>query len=329
MSLFKTAQELKQFFSTAQKNLDIESVRSYIDEAEQLYIKTYLGSALYASLTASYEAETMTNDEQILLKKIQPALANFVVYGALQAGGVFFSDLGAQETSTGYSHPAKEQSLQRLIAFTASRGDSNLNLLLDFLEANTTIYPTWQSSDYYIKSRQLLLHKSTDFVERYPMQNSVLGYHILRPTIRLAEKKYIENTISEEFLANLKAKQIAGTLNTEEAKAVDIAKDALVHYTMYEALPSLALDIATNSLRATVFTNPDKQASQVDIKMMLMLKEQAQQNASMYLTSLKKYLDKNADTFSIYQNSDKYIAPPTTRSYEQVDNSNSTIFFMK
>lgn len=329
MSLFKTAQELKNFFSTAQKNLNIDSLKSYIDEAEQLYIKTFLGTSLYESLSTAYEADTMSSDEQLLLSKIQPCLAQFALHGSLQAGGISFSDLGVQETNSEYSQPVRETSLQRLIAFTSSRGDSNLNLLLEFLEANISNYSTWQSSDYYIKSRQLLLHSSADFAERYPLQNSVLGYHMLRPTVRLAEKKYIENTISKAFLNDLKAKQNVGSLSAAEAEAVEIAKDALVHYSIFEALPSLALEISTSSLRATVFTNPDKQSSQVEMKMMTMLKTQAFENASMYLTSLKKYLDKNVDTFPIYKNSDKYVAPPAIRSYDQVDNSNSNIFYMK
>lgn len=327
MSLFKTGEELKIFFSTAQKNLDIDSIASYVTDSELLFIKPYLGSVLYESLLSSYESETLNNAQEILLAKVRPALAHFAVNGALQAGGISFSDIGAHETTTQHSHPAKESALQRLIAFTASRGDSNLNLLLEFLEANISNYPTWQTSDYYIKSRELLLHKPTDFVERYPMQNSVLGYHILRPTIRLAETKYIENTLSEEFLSDLRAKQIEGTLNTGEQKVVDIAKDALVHYTMYEALPNLALEISANSIRATVFTNPDKQASQVDIKVMDMLKEQAKGNGTMYLNSLKKYIDENVDNFPIYKNSKKYV-PSGKKSYKPIENAGSTIFYL-
>ena len=329
MALFKTIPELKSYLGAIQKNIELDTIISYVTEAELLYIEPFLGADLYSSLLAGYEADTLSGSLLALLPYVQRPLAHFAFFQFANLGNVFISDIGFQQNSTENTTPAPQWAVKEVKNYTCQSADSFLDKMISYLEKNTGSISQWLTSEFYASNRQFLLNSAADLGKRVSIQNSRLGYWYLRPYIRLAEHKYIENTMSLAQLINLKTKEQSGTLSPEESIAVHLAKDALAHYAIYESLPGLSVEITTTQIRATVFQDNFKQSKLADYKVIQDIKEQREQSGKSYLTELKKYLDANPDIFPLYRDSGKYNAPPAVKHYEQMNNSDSTIFYMR
>lgn len=329
MALFKTIAEIKGYLGAIQKNLDLNTILSYVTEAELLYIEPFLGTALYDSLSLAYQNNSLTPQQTKLLLHVQRPLAHLTFHQYASIGNLFISDLGFQQTSTDNTSPAPQWAVNKVMEYTQKTADSFLDKLIFFLEKNKGDYSEWLTSDFYKLNRELLINSTAELQTRIFVENSRLFFWHLRTYLRLAEHKYIANTISQIFLDELKSKAQNDTLTVPEKKVMEMCKDALAHYAIYEALPGLSVAIAPNSIRATIFNDSFKQTKPADMDIMQMLKTHYEQNAKSYLTELKKYLDLNPDTFPLYRDSGKYIAPPTTKHYEQTDNEDSTLFYIK
>lgn len=330
MALFQTVLEIKNFLGAIQKNLEMTSILSFVEEAEIIFIEPILGEILLSDLKDKYKNNSFTNPkETLLLEKVQRPLAHLTFYQYKNLGNVFVSDIGFQQTNTENTTPAPKWALDEIAEYTQRTADSLLNNLVAFLEKNKADFPLWEQSEFFHQNKELLINSTVELQKRIYIENSRIFFYKLRPSIRLAEHKYIANTISETFLSDLKSKYQNDTLNDEEKKAIELAKDALAHFAFSESLPGLSLFISPNGVRATMFQT-QKQTKNQDIQIFEMFKKPHLENGQIYLTELKKYLDQNPDLFPLYRDSGKYNAPPSAKSYDQFKNEeDSTIFYIK
>ena len=57
------------------KNVDVKDVTPYIRPASDMRVQSILGSYFYEYLLGKYNAQTLSNDEETLVDKIQPVVA--------------------------------------------------------------------------------------------------------------------------------------------------------------------------------------------------------------------------------------------------------------
>ena len=56
-------------------NVDVTDVFPYVKPASDMRVQAILGSYFYAYLLAAYNAQSLNNDEELLVEKIQPVVA--------------------------------------------------------------------------------------------------------------------------------------------------------------------------------------------------------------------------------------------------------------
>lgn len=57
------------------KNVDVKDVTPYIRPAADMRVQSILGSYFYEYLLGKYNAQTLSNDEETLVEKVQPVVA--------------------------------------------------------------------------------------------------------------------------------------------------------------------------------------------------------------------------------------------------------------
>jgi hypothetical protein len=331
---FKNPEEIKAVQKVS-ANFKLESLKPYIEQVETQILIPLLCQVQYDDLHGKYQANTMSDDEKILVEKIQKAIGPIAFATGLPELSVTVSDLGVHIHSTENIKQAFQWQLKDLAKSRARAGYTNLEQMLLFLEAKKLVFTAWASSDAYTEFKECYLNTAIDFRKKggVNIHDNRLTFLALKPFMLEVEETHILSMIGQTYTTELKNQIKANTLTTANQKAVDLIQKAVAHLTIAECMPRLECEITVFGYVITSFVSStdssEEQKGETDTRLSRVI-ELEKQKGELYLSKLRNLLYSSATDYATFTaDTTVYVTPPTdgTTSTQFNNNKDNKFYF--
>jgi hypothetical protein len=328
MSLIYNISQI-QAVSTINVSNTLRQWQPYIDEAQETFLKPFLGEDLIENMKESIDssASGISKYSELLEKAVKP-LALYALYLGIDEMAVSISGSGVQVVQTNEHKPAPQYMVMNLKERFISRAHRNMDLLLDYLDKNKSKF-----TEYHILDDDLFIRSTREFQEQFDIKSSRRVFLALKPIIRSIEKKYIKPTLSPNLFDSIKSElQASSSLSDDSKKLLELIRPALVHLAMARALQDLNLIVLDwgifasgentfDNLQGTQSANAAKAGAMID---------NCQRDGEAELKELQEYLDNNAskDKYAAYYNSDRYMGPDRAVKRNEFENTTDKGIFL-
>jgi len=312
MSIILSADKIRDYNKAFDSLLD-KQILPYVPDAEEKFIKRYLGKTLFAALDAYVAAgQTPTDTEyDLLLPYVERALSRFTLYMASPALDINTGATGFTVANTGTAVPASKERVAKYDKSLLRLGWENVETMLKFLEENEDDYPLWINSDAYTFATNNFIHTAEEFDNYAAIEvNRLMFYHI-KPEMNNTEIFDINTVISEDLADEIKQQIIDDDVSTENEAILKYIKPAVVNLTI---------------AKVTLGTAEDK-----DTSFTLQLKDDQRKSmenlGNHYIMEVQKILDAVPDDYPLYKASDLYNEDKTSNDLFEVDEDDIVIGF--
>jgi hypothetical protein len=241
MSLIKTIAEVKEVLPKLVSNLNSDSLLPNFDTVEEKYLVPIIGTDLYESLQAKYDAAAVTplsaTDLQ-LLKHIRLVIAAYGLSDEQAASHVFFTDDGIRVNSSGDMAKAVGWEYKELARYLQDRALDGTEVLLKYLWRNKADIPLWVGSAEYKQYEGLLIRSALEFNDYFPLYQPMRTFFRVRGIMKNQQKNYLFSGFGED-LVNYFIKNNAPT--DAEADIILALKEALANFTIKHACEKFAV----------------------------------------------------------------------------------------
>lgn len=324
MALITTIPELKKYLSI-DGNASMDSLRPFIDQAEQLFVKDLLGQAFYdyylpLYITSMQEGGTaLSADNARLLPYIQRCLAFYTQMLAIPNLAVTFGDMGTRQHRADNSDAAPRW-LQEKLQFNALKfGDTHADALLAFLEANASVsvYSQWYGSTAYTRSNGLIVYSATIASKHIDINDSRRVYLKLRSKIRDIETRIIPKLIGQAQYDDLVTDIKANTLSDEYKALIEKLEPVIARRALHLQLPFMRVQVNENGIY--IYSGTDdifklgQLATDADIKILRAQLIGGGKDELGYLNDeeeLRQFILANIDDYPLIKASNVYTVQP-------------------
>lgn len=322
MAIITTTETFQKYVNVA-GTLKIETIKPFIEDAQQTYLREFLGETLLAEVDAFAQSSTTVPNwygmtaQQVtaaltsLLPYVQCALAKFGLYVASPFLDLKVTDAGFSVTSNTNLAPASSDRVKRFTDGVLRAGYDNVETLLRFLEKYKDNYPSWVAGEGYTIHTKYFINSAEEFNKHVNIDNSRLRFRELRNTMENVELLQVEPVISTELAAVIKAEVLTGEVSAANLKILLYIRKAIANLTMYEA------GLKTENL-------PNNNALlQVELGKL----DNYQRMGQYYLAEVKKVLDANPTDYPDYTGSSIFDAGKTSNDFYENAEDNPTFVF--
>ena len=333
MPLITTIEDFRQYVSLNASTEDqnfLHLLQADMLLVEYDHLRPLLGDAFFEGILETVAAAGDAV-QQRLRYLLSLALANLTMVEGIDALQVQISGTGIQIYSDANVKTAFQWQIDALKLMHARKGYGALDKVLDYLDAHGTDFPTWAGSPAAQKARQFFVSSADQFTEHYNISHSRQTYLALLPIIRKLERFALVPVLGEEYFAELKAEQAAGTLRPENAAIVaDYLRPALAHLVIGTSIGEMGFALNGAALELNVYRPDTSNAKEADPglqKLLDMKGDQALSDGSRFLRQLRTHLNTQASAtqYATYFASSAYDAPATERGYI-VNQSSDAVF---
>lgn len=292
--IISTTAELKKYVSVAQSFV-FSDFEPYINKAVNTFTRRFVGD-LHTILETIAIDDTNKVIKEAAREHLRSAIGNFGFF-------LFVPLLQLQMDSSGLSVNQTENrkspelwQINDLRRELLRSGHESMDLLLEFLEKNPTVFTDY-ADNYSSINNELLVSNATIFSKYYEINNSRQVFLALMPTLRVVQDQYVNTFLCPELITALKANVSGNLLLVKQAiqKAMVAFTVAKVSTTGLFILDDKGLRIDFENLNIGRRENPSYGKS-VDQLNKLSLEQIA--NGTQYLTSAKEIIENNLSEFN-------------------------------
>ena len=127
-------------------NIDAVKIFPFVQSQADMRIQPLLGTYFYRDLLAKYNAQTLNADEQLLVEKIQPAIAWRAVEDCVLSISYALKNKGIQQQSGDYSQPVTFQEIAYIQNVYSQKAVFHENRVIVWLKENKDLYPNFTSA---------------------------------------------------------------------------------------------------------------------------------------------------------------------------------------
>lgn len=321
MAMIKTIEVFQKYVNVT-GTLKYASIEPFMNDAEQRYLREFLGETLLDELNAfaadsddlptwyGYHGDIAENLTK-LLPYVQCALAKFTLFIASPFIDLKVTDGGFAITQNTNLAPASSDRVKRFTDATLKAGYDNVETLLRYLEKYKDLYPSWVDGDGYTIHTKYFINSAEEFNKHADIDNSRLRFRSMVNTMENVELLMIEPVISTALAETIKGEIIAGSVSENNLKILLYIRKAIANLTMYE------FGIATENL-------PNNNAV---FNIELSKLENSQRMGNYYLAEVKKVLDANPDNYPSYKESSVFDVDKTSNDLYENNADLSTFVF--
>jgi len=194
-----TTEQAKEFLKI-NSTLKEETFSPFIPDAEEKYIKPFLGEDLFELLNQWALEQDETEEELLALyNKVVPALSRFTMLLAAPHMDLNIGESGFGVVNTSGLAPASRERVKDYIKSLEELAWGNIETLLRFLEENQDDYEDWVDSDAYTMETRNLINSAEDFNEFVDIDRSRLTFHRLRRQMDNVEEMHVKKLISPQL----------------------------------------------------------------------------------------------------------------------------------
>lgn len=225
MALIKTIDQLKEVVKIS-SSIPFATVKPFLDTACDVWLVRFLGQSLVDALGKA----DLTDGYKTLLSKILKAEGVLAMWLGNAELSVRISDSGFTVERTEGLAPASDNKIAEVKESLCSRGFQYLDIALQYLEENATIFPEWILSDYYARRNNSYIKSARMFQSvGVNIDYSLLRYETMRPLMQQIENRYVSELLGKELDAELRS---AESINVEKkALVLDCARKFIANKT--------------------------------------------------------------------------------------------------
>lgn len=278
-SIFKDIQQLRDYI-TVDISSTLDTIAPYLKQAEK-FVREITGDELF-DLLIPYVENQEPGDARLdkLLPYCRLALANFGYMLAIDKLNVNVGQTGITVTVSNNLEPASQWRVDAFKQNLESTGYSALEGLIKFLEENRTDFPEWVSSDAYSYQKKFFVNNASEFKQYTEINISRLDFLKLKKFIKLAEIE-IQGILCNDLFYEIKQEFKDESISANNQKLLEWI------------LPAVCYSALNKQEENELYRNEANR-----------LKE-----------SLRIYLNRNADTYPLYKNSECYSSGASDIDY--------------
>jgi hypothetical protein len=199
---------LQKLLGFSDADFKIINLKSDIVSATDEIIEL-IGSTIYDTIAATFEAESATDLDKELLYRTQLAIAFNAYRTFAPDNDISHTNSGRKARVDDHEKPAFEWQIDRSNKSLERKYYKAVDAILNFLDKNV---PAWKATDVYKESHRLFVRTTKDFDDYFDIGRSRLLLVKLLPGLRLAETSEIRPRLGNVLYDEMKAKLIAGEL---------------------------------------------------------------------------------------------------------------------
>lgn len=330
MALLKTTPELKAIFSTIDADYNFNSLKSFIDDAEQDIVIPWIGLEIYTVVSTAYNAGPIAPGVIAdVLFYLQKAVTHLALMLAADSGSVRLADGGLYVIVTATNKPVSDK---KMLAFTRGRRESGykgLEQAIEYMETNIAneALATYAGSDAHKQHRAYFINSAVAFTGYYKkVNNSAYLFWQLMDALDFCERKYIAPVLGQSYFASLKAAVLAGSLSDAQKALMPYILRPLANYTIAQGLQNLPVDfdgtnLVIKSEPATGTFDAAGASTAATLAQMQAMSGDAMATGKAELRSLEDYLVTNAASLPGY-------TPPADDDDVNINCPGSPTFFV-
>ncbi|MBO2007549.1 DUF6712 family protein [Hymenobacter negativus] len=289
--LFNNVLELKAHLGTVHRNLEPDTLLSFIGQAEALHLGPVLGEGLVAQL-GNLPAEEAPAHLVALREKFRAALAYYVVLEAAPFLSVGFGDLGLVEARTEKAAPSRQWVYNNFVEAAAASADKLLDVALAWLDAHAADYAEELDSSEYRSRKSLLIGSAAQLGQYVATGGSRRFFLALLPTLRQVEEFEIGDVLGADLLEQLREGLAGGEQpSPETTKLLGLVRPVLAHRAFAQGVLSLSVALSGASLRLLTDNEAIRERQAASPAAVSALSQQAIATADRYQAKLVAHLD--------------------------------------
>lgn len=226
MRFITSKEQLKEANSAVATDLDLSSVRSYITNAEMEVLQV-VGEATAVQIEGNTVALAM-----LRMVVVDLALANYSSSGAIQ-----MDNAGIFVVKSDRKLPASDKKLLAFKQDAIERAWKNFEILVGYLEGNSSIFTAWKSSDQRKSYFSTLFANSGEFGSFGGIGVSASLFRLLKPLIERIEEDVLSVNYGEALIADLREKRLNGVMSAALKKLERKMMRVVAPLAMAEAIP--------------------------------------------------------------------------------------------
>jgi hypothetical protein len=311
--LFNTVEELKANLGTVHRNLKVETMLSFVRQAEGIYLVPVLGEGLVEQLGNLPE---VSPDPRLveLRTRFRAALAYYVVLEAAPFISIAFGEMGMSEQSAQHAAPSRQWVYNNFVEAAAASAEKLLDLALAWLDDHAAEYADELDSKEYRSRKRLLISNAAQLGAYLATAGSRRFFLALLPTLRQVEELEIADLLGDDLLETLRDGLASGEEpSAATAKLLGLVRPVLAHRALAQGVLTMNVALSGTSLRLLSDNEAVRQRQALSEQAVSALSQQATANAEKYQAKLTAHLDALRPT----------EAPISATLY---DNSNSPSF---
>ncbi|MGN7786798.1 DUF6712 family protein [Niabella sp. 22666] len=228
MALINTVAEVKSLIPNFISNLSDEASLPNFELFDAELLIPICGIALYEDLQTKKAGNTLSADEQTILKKMQMVSVCNAYAQSIALGHITITDTGAKKFSTKDTTPVAKWEIDKTQKALYLMALSGVDALVSYLLYKKPVL--WLTSEYYLSTQNLLIKTGEDFNRYYKLRHPAATYFSIRNRIADAQTIFLKDILSVNFLQYLSGSTAPVAIATQIA---DIKK-ALCYFTIYQ-----------------------------------------------------------------------------------------------
>lgn len=292
MELFGNSISEIQKYTNVDSTLSMKSLEPFEFETINMYLLDWLGTTQFNKLVNFPD----TAEHIKLLPYVQRAIANFMVYEYIDKGSVSIGNSGINRTESDNQKTAYKYQVSVAKQGYLESGWNAIESMIEFLFANRTDYPDWDSSGAKLKSRAFLINTYKEFKGEYHVVSGRWTYEGLRAIMEDVELFSIVPAIGQTFYDMLKAEILNDTISNYNKAALKFLRKAVAYLTIEQAIAQKVGTIQNNSFVFSEQTGDDFTMQTREVSS-ASKQRNAKTNGIKYLNYAKEFLISNKTNY--------------------------------
>lgn len=293
-----------------------EDFEPYIDQAVNQFTRNFVGD-----LHEVLANEAPAGENKPILHKarglLQNALVNFGMYIYIPIGAIMFDGSGMSNAKSDKREPISWQQQNDIQRRMLTAGHTAMDLLLELMEKNKTLFPEWAGSEYYTESIELIVSNTGIFNKYYHIFNSRQTYLALKPSLRQVEDQYLNSFLCSALIDHLKKDSVTGI--NDQVKTT--LQKAIVAFTIAKVADEGLFVIGPTGMKLQFNQLPNDKVQPVDLVFLEKTTKAQLSNGQNYLKEVKKLITDNITDFD--QCTDPIITTENNSGF--IHNTRSTL----
>ncbi len=313
---FKTIAEIKEYIDV-NASFTFDKIKPKLKTVDRDILKLHFGfdfveeiQDLYDGTTAG-DISTLPLATQKIIEKFRSISAPLAYALHIGPGQVQIDNAGVFVAKGEGRGLAWDWQIEMAMRSFLQPGYQAIEDTILFLQKNIGDFSTYEDSEEFEYSKLCFVPTAKEFTKHYtPLKNSYYSFCMMRSCMDKVDELDVANVLLPDYYAAIKTRLKADTLTVADKAIIPYIKKAVANLTAYRAMSELNVSFDKEGFlvydnTAGVKTGASKKTA---VSEPLMRAQESLLNSGEgYLTALKKFMEDNIGSYTVYASDSKYV----------------------